>query len=1094
MFYKESSARRTLDGWVRELLVRITQPGSDGRTLDEITTTEILDMAYIQGAALESSVAAHALFPQYVEESERIGGPSAMSVTFPVAVDGLVPVRVRVLARWGQASALQIGDGRRGKVVNPRHAVPDVLRRPRIGGTIHDLGEPAGDRLRTIAGPMREALHVVDVIVDRAEGDVERMLASPADDRVYGTVDRSGALDVEQDPDGNLVGRAMPRRARQGLATYLWGETRAASVVLRVSWVRQRADRILLTVTLRNTSVWHEDDRASATLLAALLMPHLLVTVEGGDPDFPPLQYAESKRHLLTLRDEDDRRRASARRLYEVRQSGCIATRALDDPRTVVLTTFGVFDTPRELPEPGPAFETLTATPEALLAACDAPSDAVRALVAERWPVLRSVLAAAAAAFRLERLHRFQWDAIQANLEYVATGAYRPVTVVRAPTGAGKTVVFLVNAAVSAWCGPERGSAVLMFPTRLLNEDMFRRLTAFVHAMREHEPTGNATGGLLMGTSDPLYRMLLAREPGEEMHHFGACPTCDAAPMIAVREQSRMVPECGRCGHRVGYMYTTYDVPAFLPDIIIATPDKLFYEATATSFEQYRIGLFGAPVRRCVTCGRACPSAYLALKPEAERCAAFHKPAGCPGTARGPTEVRAIRYMGFDEVHSLYGVTATYLSMFLADLEVTQAALSGRRVGIRYETATATISNERELIEALTRRRAAEGEIVLIPPQGEEASYFRIQDGTVRHRVLATLPTKMSSKQAFIRATLNAYLHLHAGGGGSAAPRDIDAAGRDQGELRGRGVAAGGELEERLAALTETPGDWRFLLGYLFKKQEGADMRRALRDMYRNAFGPDLRVEFLSGEAPKDQISQIVARALAGEIDILLANLVISLGVDIHGLNHMIMLGLTQGFTEFVQTAGRTGRGRSSGHVQIVLQPFNPRDRYLYRHFHAVLSDVAGYYDVLPVKSTNLHCAGEMFGNVAKSVLVALCLRLPQPRWAHASGIQQAVSAASQGEARVLSGISRILCDDPGLKVDTDALVATRFNALMDQLTARNSFLADLMTTPASEWLIRSLRGRSGSTVRVTCADDELLERLRAPYGGRADDGGESEE
>jgi hypothetical protein len=546
-------------------------------------------------------------------------------------------------------------------------------------------------------------------------------------------------------------------------------------------------------------------------------------------------------------------------------------------------------------------------------------------------------------------------------------------------------------------------------------------------------------------------------------------------------------------------MYTTYDVPAFLPDIIIATPDKLFYEATYQAFEQYRIGLFGAPVRRCTTCGRACPEAYLTLKPDAERCAAFHKAAQCPGRIRGPSEVRPIRYIGFDEVHSLYGVTATFLSMFLADLEVTQAALSGHRVGIRYETATATISNEEDLIEALTRRKAQLGEIVLIPPQGEEESYFHIQEGTVRHRTVVALPTKLSSKQAFIRATLNSYLHLHpergndGGPGHAGGPRRNGA--RNEG---GRGAIpvaiqgnnggivaapAAGDLEARLAALTETPEDWRFLLGYLFKKQEGADMRRALRDMYRNAFGPELRIEFLSGEAPKDQISHILARALAGEIDILLANLVISLGVDIHGLNHMIMLGVPQGFTEFVQTAGRTGRGRSSGHVQIVLQPFNPRDRYLYRHFHAVLSDVTGYYDVLPVKSTNIHCAGEMFGNVAKSVLVSLSLRLPQPRWSHANGIQQAIAATPQGEVRVMQGIGRILCDDPVLKTDVDQLVETRFHALLDQLAARGGFLSDLMTSASSEWLIRGLRGRSGSTVRVTCSDDELLARLRSPFG-----------
>jgi hypothetical protein len=1071
LFYQDSAARRIQEQWVRDLLSRVTPGGADARVLDEITTAEILDLAYNQGSDFASALAAHALLPQYVEESERIGGPSAMSVTFPLSVEEDGNIRLRIIARWGHASALQIGEGGRGKVVNPRNPVPPELRRAVIGGTVHELGEPAGDRLKTVAGPMRTFEHVVDLSIDRPEGTEERPLASPADDLLYGLVDSGGQLRIERDPAGGLLGRSTPENERSRHPTYLWGETRSANVVLVIGWARQQADRVIVTVTLRNITRYDEDDRASATFLSSLLMPHVVITTEGSLPDFPPLQYGEAKRELLRLSDEEERQREATRRLYQVRQSGCVATLSPDHPNTVLLTTFGVFDTPRELPDPGPSFATLTAGPEELLGACDAPSESVRTLVVERWPVLRAILASAATGFEIERLHRFQWDAIQANLEFVATGAYRPVTVVRAPTGAGKTVVFLVNAAVSARCGAERGSAVLMFPTRLLNEDMFRRLTAFVRAMREHNPTSDMTGGLLMGTSDPLYRVLLAPQPGEPMHHFGPCPVCASSPLAATSVQGRMVPECGQCGHRVSYMYTTYDVPAFLPDIIIATPDQLFYEATATGFEQYKIGLFGAPIRRCTICGRACPEAYLKLKPDAERCSAFHRRAGCQGTSRSPSETRAIRYMGFDEVHSLYGVTATFLSMFLADLEVTQAALAGRRIGIRYETATATISNESDLIQALTRSRAERGEIVLIPPQGQETDYFQIQDGTVRHRVLVTLPTKLSSKQAFIRATLNAFLHWYSGAG------------------HGRREIPPGDLQSKIAALTPYPEDWRFLLGYLFKKQEGSDMRRALRDMYRNAFGGELNIEFLSGEAPKDQISQILPRALSGEIDILLANLVISLGMDIHGLNHMVMLGVPQGFTEFVQTAGRTGRGRSSGHVQIVLQPFNPRDRYLYRHFHAVLSDVSGYYDVLPVKSTNLHAAGEMFGNVAKSVLLSLSLRLPTPRWSHPTGIQQTINSTQDGAARVLQGIDHILCDDPALMSDVDALVRTRLRALLDQHSAQGGFLSALMTAPTSEWLIRSLRGKSGSTVRVTCSDEDLLERLRAPRGGSTSNG-----
>jgi hypothetical protein len=1058
MFYQISDARQTMDGWVRALLAAITPRTNDSAVLDEISTTEILDLAYNQGTGFESALAAHALFPAHVEADGHKGGPVAMSVTFPVSLrEELVDnPTVTITVRWGQPSELKLGARGMPKIVTPKIVIPAEMKRPRIGTTVHHLGESGGDRLRSVAGPMREVTHSKVVTINRASGFVDIDLTGVDEQLLYAAIDSNGAVSAVRDGSGAFVGQRSSVAQRKRADLYLWGESRSATVRLRASWTRERADRLSLTIALRNETESQDEDKASASVLGALIMPHVHVAITGGEAEFPPLQYAESKRHFLEIADDDARHLAAARRLYAVQQSGCIATVAPSDRRQVYLTTFGVFDTPREIPTPGPAIADLVVSARECLATMDTPSEAVTTLLTSRWETIRAILSAASDAFGITRLHRFQWDAMQANLEYVATGNHRAVTVVRAPTSAGKTIVFLVNAMISARCGAETGTAVLMFPTRLLNEDMFRRLTAFVRALRTHDATADVTGGLLMGTSDPLYRVLITPQQGEQISYYGACPACQAAtPLEARALEGRVVPVCTACGHAVTYMYMPYDVADYLPDLVIATPDKLFYEATVQAHDTRRIGLFGAPVRRCLTCGRACPSALIKLKGAYERCASYHTSAGCPGTSRGPAVMRPIRYMGFDEVHSLYGTTATFLSMFLATLEAMQLVLGQRTNGIRYEAATATISNEAELIEALTRRRTADGEIVAIPATGTEADYFTIDETAVRHRVLMTLPARMTSRLAFLRAILNAYRHLE-----------------------------DGDLEARLGALTANPTDWRFLLGYLFKKQEGQDIRRAIQDMHRNEFGDTPRVEFLSGEAPKNKISSILAKALAREIDVLLANLVISLGVDIHGLNHMIMLGLPHSFTEFVQTAGRTGRGRASGHVHIVMQPFNPRDVYLYRHFHAVLSDVTGYYDVLPVRGTNLHCADEMFGNVAKAVLMSLCMNPQDPQWPHASGVQR---VAGTRLPKVAAGIARILCNDPALMRDTQALVQARIQALMTQIVTRNTFMATVMTAPASGWLIHTLRGRTGSVVRVLCADTDMMTLLKNPRGEAAD-------
>jgi hypothetical protein len=1052
MFYQESAGRQMLSAWLTELLPLLRSENADSRLLDEISAAEILDLTYIQGAPFDSAFAAHAVYPVYVEQSERNAVPSAMSVTFPVSIDDEGNPRVTVAFRCARASELKIGQGGFPRVTNPRHVVPDALLTPTIEGTRYVLGEASGGRTRSLAGPLRLFQHSIEVEIDRPTGTFERRVTSLGSPVLYGSVDQQGGIGIVADSDGGLIGRDATSLGLRQFQTYLWSEAVSATVFFEVKWTRLSSSRLELTVTVRNETVEPLNPEAKDAFLTALFLPHVKIRVAGGIPDFPALQYAEAKQSYLALTEESDRLAEASRRLYGVCQSGCIATQVPADPSAVMLTTFGIFDTPREEPLPGPDLQSITVNPARFLEQFHDPSAVVGTWVHAQWDRVKAILISAAEAFHLTRLHQFQWEAIQANLEFVATEQYRPVSVVRAPTGAGKTIVFFVNAAVTALCGRERSTSILMFPTRLLNEDMFRRLTVFTARLRANLPNVNVTGGILMGTSDPLYRLLLEPEIDEAMHHYGQCPACGESPLTATQAGTRIVPRCARCGHLVDYMYHPREVPAYLPDIVIATPDKLMYEATAARYEHYGIGLFGAPVRRCDTCGRVCPEAAIRLKAAWERCAAFYRqPGNCAGTFRSPTGSKVIRYMGFDEVHSLYGETATYLSIFLANLAVMQAIFARRReIEIRYETATATIANEVELLEALTRRRFAAGEIRLIPAEGEMHEHFRVQVNTARHRVLVTLPTKVSSRDAFIRASLNAFLHM-----------------------RGEGQ----DLVASLGQHTTRPTDWTFILGYLFKKQEGLDMRRALSDMYRNAFGADLRVDFLSGEAPKNQISRILQQALAGEIDLLLANLVISLGIDIHGLNHMVMLGVPRGFTEYVQTAGRTGRGRSPGHVQIILQPFYPRDAYLYRHFHAILSDVAGYYDVLPVRSTNLFCAGEIFGNVTKSLITALCMNATTPQWTNVRGVR-AVLGPMNG--RIQGAITRILCDDPTISNDVRTMVDARYQQLQDQLARQDGFLSDAMHNSEVPWLVYSLRGRTGSTVRLTCVDQLLLERLQS--------------
>lgn len=100
MFFSDSTTRRTLRGWLGDLFRDLRAENSDAIALDQITATEILDLAYLQGSSFDTASAAHALYPEYVEQSERLPVPSAMSATFPVRVEELksalaIEVRIR---------------------------------------------------------------------------------------------------------------------------------------------------------------------------------------------------------------------------------------------------------------------------------------------------------------------------------------------------------------------------------------------------------------------------------------------------------------------------------------------------------------------------------------------------------------------------------------------------------------------------------------------------------------------------------------------------------------------------------------------------------------------------------------------------------------------------------------------------------------------------------------------------------------------------------------------------------------------------------------------------------------------------------------
>lgn len=831
----------------------------------------------------------------------------------------------------------------RGAKPNPSLKVPSDFSRVKLNGVVYDLreGGQAAIYFRK-SGPIsfyrltfsEQATNLPKRYMIRPSLP-DPVLVKVFDQLATGTekLKMIDAVDLY-----NPKGLEQPPKARQ---------PRLAAIALRLGQVEIQllldAEYIRplrayhVTVELRN-----QTDARDYPLIHSLVLPYLKIKIAGAEIIMPPQQHTERLQQVIhgdTLPNIFD--------LLRPAQTNCVLTRSTQDPQILLCTTFGVYDTIRAVPVPGPMLEELSKDIETFLAHASILSDEAKTTIRAnpQWAeALPKVMRATAQAFTISQLYLYQWEAIQRRLEMLCCPEKKCVSVINAPTAAGKTLVFFVNAALHYSFIGER--AVLIFPTRILNEDMFKRLTRFVYALREELPQAEITGGIFIGTSDPSYEAIVNPKVGEVMVQYedkdGSCPRCRQGEIrgkVRCQERDgRRIGVCEVCGHTIDYMYSprrikgVSEVCAFLPALTIATPDKLFYEATVSA-PQGTLPLFGAPAIRC-QCGF-----YNSLLYKDAQVNDIFSCRWCgqklDKTRDQPTQ-SPLAYFVFDEVHSLHGVTATLISYFFNLLREMSKKLECPIEGT-FETGTATIANEQELVETLTRQEPVE----TFPIKADFSRYFHIEPRRVRYRTLMFMPVGTPT----VRSLSNAIKYIY------------------------EGLHGNGELKRRLGR-----DDYDFLLAYIPRKKDGHivtnDIRRYLRD--QPYFPAGARIEFLSGDSKASTIARILDDILEKNTNLLTANMVVSLGLDLPRLNNMLMMGVPPSMTEMVQTAGRTGRRDVPGHVTVHLLPINPRNEFVFRNFHRVLGDVEGYFDEKPVAPVNPYVADLMLNNAIVGLLSTL--------------------------------------------------------------------------------------------------------------------------
>lgn len=796
----------------------------------------------------------------------------------------------------------------------------------------------------------------------------------------------------------------------------------------------------------------------------SVICPSMEISFEDTTINLNPQQYSEIIENKIKSSDENEFS------FYDknYKQMNCVLTKSTIDSNKIFCTTFGIFDTLRENPIRGPSLETLVKSETDLISNLSLLNKDEISKIQQDKNLINLIIALLKTikqSFDINFLHKYQWEAIQKRIKILLGESGKSVVVIKAPTGAGKTIVFLASAALNSLYKKKR--SVLIFPTRILNEDMFRRLTHFIYNLRINlnDSKNLPTGGIFIGSSDPLYKAISSPVIGARMIQYDKCPKCNNSSIIAKEVKfGRIVGECANknCRHLIDYMFGSKEINDYLPDIVIATPDKLFYEATSAGYEEYHLRFFGGKYIRCGKCNYCQPKMGNRLQNSCKKCNSplidnYNRIQSSP-----------IGLMILDEVHSLYGLTSSLLSIFFETLNIIYSLINNQRIDYQktrffpdapsFETGTATISNELDLLEAICR--IPREKINSFPEKSDFREYFKLDKKRVRYRTLILLPVSKSNRSTFSESLYS---------------NSVD--------YRGDNLFFNSMIERKAKYLENQDLDsYKFFLGYLYRKNDGYTIKRNITDLARQNGILDLRPIFLSGDSSPKTISNILKDSINGDIEILIANLVISLGIDINNLNRIIMLGVPKDFTEFVQTIGRTGRGKVPGHISIHLLPSNPRDTFLYENFFEMMTDIEGYYDIKPTKGTNSYAAEIVFPNVFKSILAATSYNHNNYCLTASTYNQFVAKDRRRTLANFLAHIYVAMVPPktpPGISKE----IMNKSNELLNyytnkfaKLSGKGHYISNILEISD---LLFTLRPRSNTTVKVEITDKNLLEKMR---------------
>lgn len=471
----------TIDDVIQRALNIMTPPTDDQQVLNAISAYQLKNATCRTGKLFRDSFDGNLIVPLGV--ARRMANhiwkyPPFMHTEFKVRGDvSNLTIKVRLV--WGVFRYLEYREfrtntGRPAGGSSPRVQTPEDFGTVTFEGIQYDLRDGNAFRIVT-TNPIFYSVEFDRTLYELSNREkiVEMFTSPPQQETVLQIYDsRSGSL-IEADFDANgqvqnlrdIIELQDDRSREKAWIRVMSGSTEAR-IIVRVIPETENSDTHRVTLRSENTSVEGSKQRQGIGrwLPDSWISPVVSITIENGEFVLPPQQYEEARAHALAHPDSHENPYATD----DYTQINCVLTRSTQNRNQILATTFGVFDTLRDIPRSYRSIDEIIESNDSLLEHLTLLTDGEKQQLQTKpqWmPIICSVLRAAQRAFVDPKqegnlLYLYQWDTIQLRIQAILNNE-RNARVIKAPTGAGKTVVFMVNAALHSLLMNER--AVLGF-------------------------------------------------------------------------------------------------------------------------------------------------------------------------------------------------------------------------------------------------------------------------------------------------------------------------------------------------------------------------------------------------------------------------------------------------------------------------------------------------------------------------------------------------------------------------------------------------------------------------------------------------------